>query len=848
MTPERHARIAEVFRQALTLPEAERARYVATTCADDPTLVEEVAQLLHHDAQTFSALDALEASETSLGSTPTPRAGTSIGEFRIVKPLGEGGMAIVMEAEQAHPRRAVALKILRASFPSKEQRERFRLEADILAQLDHAGIARVYAASGGDGDREPPWLAMELIDGVAFDDHVLSNHRDQRTVAGLVAALADAVEHAHQRGVVHRDLKPSNILVDARGTPRILDFGVSQVVQEGRPDARVTHTGQVIGTLAYMSPEQAEGSSAIDGRADLYALGVILYEALSGALPIDVRECSFAEATRRIVDRKPPGLRSLRPELDPDLATIAARALDKSPELRFQSASELAAELRRFLRHEPILSRPPSTLYALKRFARRHRRLVVAAAAVALALATAALVAVSFAIRAGRERDRADRASRESATQARIAKLEVAASEGFVEFVLGTLQAMDPTTRRQQEPTLREAMDELAAKVDTTTTKPEILARIHGFLGDMYRALGRDDQAALHLERAAALYDELPALDLHAAQGFYRKGWFALTQSELDEAARRFRQVLSITAKRGDGARGLDADATVGLGEVALRRGEIAGARELVERALAIRRARGEGDLEPAAVACLLLSQIAIEEEKPAEAKALAEESLRIRRALHGNLNPLVAESLQQVASAEYELGHLAESRSLQVEVLGIQEATLGAAHPTLASGYFNLANLDYAENRYAEALEWMRKAAGALEALGETHRIRAPAEQLTGLIHLGLGDPAKAHPHLRRALGLLEQQRGPNHGEVLALQRFLGVALVEAGETKEGLAILEQLEAKLKGFAEVPAELLRSTACDVLRTRATLAEAKGDAPGAAALRAQADALEAGSR
>ncbi len=322
MTPEQHARIAAVFRHALTLPESERDSYVASTCADDPTLAEEVNLLLRHDASGFSALDDL-----GVGGTPGPalELGSKLGEFHIVKRIGEGGMAIVMEAEQTHPRRSVALKVLRANFPSKEQRERFRREADILAQLDHPGIARVYSASGGDGDREPPWLAMELIHGVGFEEFVQQRNRDPGVVATLLSALADAVDHAHQRGVVHRDLKPSNILVGRDGTPRILDFGVSHVVANEALDARMTRTGQVIGTLAYMSPEQAEGKSAVDGRADIYALGVILYEALTGVLPVEVRDCSIAEATRRIADRRSVRLKMLRSTLG-DLANGQSQA------------------------------------------------------------------------------------------------------------------------------------------------------------------------------------------------------------------------------------------------------------------------------------------------------------------------------------------------------------------------------------------------------------------------------------------------------------------------------------------------------------------------------------------
>ncbi|MCK6459438.1 MAG: serine/threonine protein kinase, partial [Planctomycetes bacterium] len=308
----------------------------------------------------------------------------AFGEFRIVRRIASGGMGVVYEAEQAHPRRSVALKVLHPGAASEEGRRRFGREAEILARLQHPGIAQVHVfgtVPAADGDS--PFLAMELIHGVPLN--AFARGLDTRRRLELLAKVCDAVAHAHANGVIHRDLKPSNILVTAAGEPKVLDFGVARLIDADT--ALRTRTGQVIGTLAYMSPEQATGDlDRVDTRSDVYALGVLGYEVLCGRLPHEIGSGALADAIRRIAEEEPPEPSSLDRGLRGDVSLILRKALAKEPARRYDGAAALAEDIRRHLRDEPIVARAPTATYQIRKFVRRHRALVGGVAATIAAL------------------------------------------------------------------------------------------------------------------------------------------------------------------------------------------------------------------------------------------------------------------------------------------------------------------------------------------------------------------------------------------------------------------------------------------------------------------------------
>lgn len=368
--------IKRVYLEARALSGAEREALLVRECGADRVLRAEVEELLAQE-QTLGDFMAKPArAELVPEPPPAPLSHPErIGAYRILKPLGFGGMGVVYLAEQDSPRRQVALKLLRLDTASPTQVERFEQEAELLGRLVHPGIARVYEAGWTATETgRRPYFAMEFVEGRPLNEYAAERVLPLAARLTLVSQVAEAVHYAHGRGVVHRDLKPSNVFIDGRGQPRVLDFGVARPLGEG---SRATKTGQLVGTLAYMSPEQASGRYEVTPRADVYSLGVLLYELLTGRLPIATDQVPLHEAVRRIREEDPVPAGSVKKELRGDLETILGKALAKEPERRYASAAELADDLRFFLEHRPIRARRPTSWYVAWKLVRRHRLLAV---------------------------------------------------------------------------------------------------------------------------------------------------------------------------------------------------------------------------------------------------------------------------------------------------------------------------------------------------------------------------------------------------------------------------------------------------------------------------------------
>lgn len=451
MSDDKQRRIEAIFIEASELGPGERTALLDVKCADDPDVRREVESLLGHHKKSGGILDADRFPGDALrttglldgGDEPALPQNKRIGSYTILRVLGSGGMGIVYVAEQERPKRTVALKLIRRGLSTPRMIRRFEHEADVLGRLQHPGIAQIYEAGmatiGGDGDRaqKQPFIAMELVDGPTLSKFVSQNKPGTKACIELVIRICDAVQHAHQRGVIHRDLKPGNILVtqdsaaagvrttgSSDGTtgfgsrvhqapasgssdhpldsdsltafPKVLDFGIARAIDDNlRATTMNTGMGQLIGTLPYMSPEQVAGDGTeIDVRSDVYSIGVILYELLAGRLPHDLKNRSVPEAARIIRDEDPPRLSSFSKVFRGDIETIVFKALEKHRSRRYQSAADLAMDLRRFLLGEPIAARRESTLYTLRRQLMRYR-------GVALAGATCLLLIVAFAVHAG---------------------------------------------------------------------------------------------------------------------------------------------------------------------------------------------------------------------------------------------------------------------------------------------------------------------------------------------------------------------------------------------------------------------------------------------------------------
>jgi len=403
----RFQRVAEHFERARHLADAARAAYLDSEC--EAELRDEVAALLaaheddRDDRRDSAILPGLgEAVTAAWGATQAePPPPELVEGFRIRERIGAGGMGTVYAAEQIEPARRVALKVLRP----EADRDRFRREVLALARLQHPGIAQILLS----GEcvtplGTSPYLAMELVEGVPIDR--FAQALDRRARIELMILVCDAVAHAHRRGIIHRDLKPSNILVTPTGQPKVLDFGLARAVDDSEDEfGRRTRTGHLVGTLAYMSPEQATGSrEAVDTRSDVYSLGVIAYEILTSRLPHALDAMPLPLALRTLTDEDPDAA----PDVRGDLWIVLRKALSKDPEVRYGGADAFAADLRRYLDDEPIEARPPSALYQLRKFVRRHKAPVAGAVATVLALVVGLVFAVRAAHRESVERTRAD--------------------------------------------------------------------------------------------------------------------------------------------------------------------------------------------------------------------------------------------------------------------------------------------------------------------------------------------------------------------------------------------------------------------------------------------------------
>ncbi|MEK6702883.1 MAG: serine/threonine-protein kinase, partial [Planctomycetota bacterium] len=430
MNADRMRLVEQIFTEASACDNAAaRDALLRTRCRDDSQLLDEVRTLLECAAEGDGVLDQ---SAPKLVDMPVPGedpsllpAGTRVGAYIIRSVLGIGGMGVVYLGEQARPNRTVALKVIRPGFATQSVLKRFEYEAELLGRLQHSGIAQIIEAGAAQTlFGMQPFFAMELVHGLPLTTFARDHKLGVRDKVELMVKVCEAVEHAHQRGVVHRDLKPAHILVNAQGQPKILDFGVARATGGREAEHRLTlmRTGerQLVGTLAYMSPEQVSGdASAIDTRSDVYALGVVLFELLSGTTPYELDKRSLPDAVRIIRDEDPRLLGSVAPSCGRDLEIICGQTLAKAPARRYQSAANLAADLRRFLDDVPILARAPSLSDHVRKFARRNTGvfaggLVAVAAIVAGAVFGAVQYAKAVTAR-GQAEERAKEASRAEA-------------------------------------------------------------------------------------------------------------------------------------------------------------------------------------------------------------------------------------------------------------------------------------------------------------------------------------------------------------------------------------------------------------------------------------------------
>lgn len=759
-----------------------------------------------HDVQ--ENLDAIGPVREALSSIDDDAAPERVGPYRIIREIGRGGMGVVYEAEQERPRRHVALKLIRSMNPTREVRRRFEREAQVLGRLQHSGIAQVFEAGVGDTPHGPcPYFAMELIRGEPLPKFCAKHALGLEQKLELLAKICDAAHHAHVNGVIHRDLKPANILVDATGQPKILDFGVARAVESNQLLTTLqTGTAQLIGTVPYMSPEQSTGDArAIDARSDVYALGVVAYEVLAGRLPFAFDQCLLPEALRIIQEDTATPLSSHHPELRGDLDTIVAHALSKEKHLRYASADEFAADIRRYLRDEPIEARPPSAAYQLRKFARRNRALIIASSAVFAAVFVGAIIAGWQAVRA----TRAERAARgllvdaqsarqsaeQSATQARAESEKYRAVNTFLQEMLG---AADPDkSPGKRDLTVREALERAINQIDqgTLSDQPEIEVAVRTTVGNVYRSLGDYPRAGEQLVQAVDLARGLWT-DGSEQLAFSLNKLARLTQEQAayDEAEILFREALAMRRRLLGDSHPDVAVIMNNLGWLMQEQGRYDDAEKLHLQSLELQRRAYGNNHSKVATSLNNLAILFCVKGQSADAVPLLRESLSIDRKLRGPKHPNIATTMANLSVTLGQVGKIDEAIELAEQSIALRRELVGAEHPTLATELANYGklllsrgNLEQAESKYREAL------AMDLKLRGSRHPNVANTMTKLALLLDERAQHAEAETLLEQALAIRREKFGDRHPGTAESLYHLGGSFLRAGNLDKAHELLSE-------------------------------------------------------
>ena len=823
LTAERAARLQHLFKAALRQEPQERAAFLEAACPDDPSLRRELESLLAADNQA----EAGGFMDTPAAQLPTfiddgddgDLEGRNVGAYTVLRRLGRGGMGDVYLALRDAPfKQYVALKIIRRGMDTRDILQRFEMERQILASLNHPNIARLL--DGGTTDDGLAYFVMEHVEGTHITDYCDAHRLSLDERLRLFMAVCRAVHYAHQNLVVHRDLKPSNILVTKPssrfsreggskgqvGRVKLLDFGVAKLLNPtlANVDVPITRTMFRMMTPEYASPEQVRGET-LTTASDIYALGVLLYELLTGHRPHRLESGSPQEIERMVCEQDPERpstkvtkvetitrgdgstetitpaavsdaravpLDRLRRRLRGDLDNIVMMALRKEATRRYASAEQFAADIERYLDGMPVEARPNTVGYRVRKFVRRHQVVVAAVCIVVISLAAGLGAAVWQAREARQERDRAEQA--------------LVQSEAVSDFLIDLFEASDPGEALGEETTARELLARGLTRLENLDEQPLVQAEMFNVLGRVYRNLGQYDKARPPLERALALRRTVLG-DEHddVAESANNLSLLLRRMGDYDAAEELLREAIAIYRKRHGDESGHVAITTNNLALLKRYQGDYASAEALYRESLD-RYLKLTGNRQNRSVVSGLnnLGVFLRHAGAYAEADSLLREALAIRRRIRGEEHPLVALSLDNLGGLLRQTGNFTEAETLIREAFAMRRRLLDANHPRIAQSMNSLGMLHYKTGDYAGADSLLRGALARRRAqLGEEHPDVARSMHNVALLTHAQGDLATAEPLYRDALAMQRKLLGRDHPDVVSSLNGLASLLKDKGD-----------------------------------------------------------------
>lgn len=831
---------AALFDAVLQLPLEKRAAYLDKAYAGDAALRQSIEALLQAHEQKGGADEPAtqpqDPKRTIYFTLPslTEKPGDRIGRYKILQEIGEGGCGVVYMAEQEEPvRRRVALKVIKLGMDTKQVIGRFEAERQALALMDHPHIAKVLDAGATDAGR--PYFVMELVKGIRITDYCDQHQLATRERLALFTQVCHAIQHAHQKGIIHRDIKPSNVLValqDGVPVPKVIDFGIAKATDQCLTDKTVfTAFEQFIGTPAYMSPEQAEMSALdIDTRSDIYALGVLLYELLTGKTPFDPKEllAEGLDAMRRTLREKEPARPSTRlstmlegeltalarrRQSDPpkllhlirgDLDWIVMKTLEKDRTRRYETANGLAADIQRHLNNEPVAARPPSSSYRFQKMVGRNKLAFTASGAVATAVLMGLGASTWMFFKERQAHQRAVNAEKNQSQLRQKAESEAGKARQVSQFLTDMLQSVGPSVAMGRDTVmLREILDKTAERLATDLKgQPEVEAELENTIGEVYRNLGLAEKAEVMFRKALLLRKQyFGGEHPDVATSMDNLAGALLDLNKLAEAENLHRQALTMRRKLlGNDVQ----DVATSLNNLALAlwsQGKLTEAEAMHRESLALRQKLFPREHSEVATSLNNLAIVLRDEGRLAEAEDLHRQALAMRRKVLGSDHPDVIVSFNNLASVLWSEGKLAEAESLQRDAILLQRKLVGNSNPILASSLNNLATILWQAGRQSEAETLTREALDMQKRLlGAEHSTIALSLNNLAYMLCCQGKLEEAETMHREALAMRRKLLGNEHLEVAQSLNNLAQVLVERGKLPEAETLyLEALKIRHK-------------------------------------------------